>query len=436
MAVLISNSHEKCFFAFQDLLDALQRPARDLGDQVRANDVQEEFGKYKIWAGNVGAAHSGKRYEISLDYRLREASFLAHQVLKLLKTLIDKLENASSLVRGGRKPFEEYVERSEEPILSPSSSEADEEEEDAQSSPWDISSSSGESNDTYGETQFAVGSNSTPCRIAKLGQLPAQELPRLLASIKFVISCLYRIPIRKPAPFDRFKDDARLEWSCFQHFDVLYVSDKFPHLDCDVATRLGQMITRWRQLLFYRQTHKKSLHTARVEPASTSKLLETEAIIISGKVQSGSQVATSQTASSHFTSHSKATTFQPGLYPLRSTQEKLDPMGLYTPSIAESKTSVASSFAENELRIQIPPRPTDDNGVELNLFECPYCLISKQLLSENKWKWVPPSNRIYVAIPMLMSPQEACLGRSSTLCLHVQGLRPWRPFLQQQTRVG
>lgn len=237
-----------------------------------------------------------------------------------------------------------------------------------------------------------MSSDPTPGPIARLGQLPSQELPRLLASIKFVISCLYRIPIRKPAPFDRLKDETLLEWSCYQHFDVLYVRDKFPLIDSAIASRLGKMITRRRQLLYYRHAHIQSLHTGRGEPklplptAPTFKMPETGATTTPPQVQSGSQVAISQTASSRFTLHSKATTFQPGLFLLPSTPENFDPMALYAPSTAESKSSVASSFAGKELQIEIPPRPTGDSGVELKWFECPYCLISRHIPTKHKWK--------------------------------------------------
>ncbi|KAL9037437.1 MAG: hypothetical protein Q9214_005706, partial [Letrouitia sp. 1 TL-2023] len=298
MAVLISDSHQGCILVFEKLIDAVQHPAQDLGDQIPLKDVQEEFSKYKIWAGNVGAAHSGKRYEISLDYRLREASFLRDQVLRLLKNLNQKLENASSLVYGRRTPFEEYVGNSAEAQSTSSPSEADEEEEDAQNSPWEISSSSsGDSNNTQGAKQPAVSSDPTPGPIARLGQLPSQELPRLLVSIKFVISCLYRIPIRKPAPFDRLKDETLLEWSCYQHFDVLYVRDKFPLIDSAVASRLGKMITRRRQSLYYRHAHNQNLHTGRGEPklplptASIPRMPEKGATTIPPQVQSGTRVA-------------------------------------------------------------------------------------------------------------------------------------------------
>jgi hypothetical protein len=380
MAVLISNAHIACFSAFEELIDAIHHPVRDFGGQLPLNEVQEEFGKYKIWAGNVGAAHCGEFYEISLDFRLREASFLKSQILSLLKTLNGKLENASSILRGKRTPFEENAEDSEEATSSSSLSELDEEEEDAEISSWDISSSSsGNSVDSHGAKQTMSRSDQIPGLIAKLGQTPSQEMPRLLASITLIISCLYRIPIRRPAPLDRLKDKVLLESSFYQHFDVLYVKDKFPSLDPDFATRLGKMITRRRQLLYYRYVHDRNLHTDRVEPKSplpnvlNTKLPEMEATTAPRRVQS-------------YTLHSKATTFQPRFLPVLSTKKSISPMALYAPSTTESKTSVASSYAGKDLPIEIPPKPTGANGEELKSFECPYCLTTKHITTKHEWK--------------------------------------------------
>ena len=74
------EAHVECYFSFEELIAAIQNPIRDFRDQVSIGRVQDEFDKYKLWAGNVGAAHSGNRYEISLDYRFREASFYKSQV--------------------------------------------------------------------------------------------------------------------------------------------------------------------------------------------------------------------------------------------------------------------------------------------------------------------------------------------------------------------
>jgi hypothetical protein len=101
MAVLISEAHAKCYFSFEELVTATQNPASNLKDQVPLGQVQEEFDKYKLWAGNVGAAHSGKRYEISLDYRLREASFYKTQVrLESMLCLCSRFSSSIILVAG------------------------------------------------------------------------------------------------------------------------------------------------------------------------------------------------------------------------------------------------------------------------------------------------------------------------------------------------
>jgi hypothetical protein len=388
MAGVIFDSHTGCCFAFEDLIDAIQHPVRDFRDQLPLKDVQEEFSKYKIWAGNVGATNSGKGYEISLDYSLREASFVRDSVLGLLKTLHTKLENATLLLRGKRSPFEEQTDDSEETTSGSSPSEADE-EEDAENSPWDISSSSsGDSNACHGAIQPAVSFGTDSGLIAKLGQTPSHEMPRLLASISFVVICLHRISIRRPASLDRFKDKTLIDSSSYQQFDMLYVKDKFPLLDPDVATRLGKMITRRRQLLYYRRADTQSLHTAQVEPELrlSLKLPETGATTAPQKVQSEGHVALNRTAGSHYTLDLKATTLQSEPLLVPSIQGKLDSMTLCAPLTSESETSMISSFTGKDTQINIPPRPTGDNGEALKWFECPYCLITKHIATEHRWK--------------------------------------------------
>jgi hypothetical protein len=145
MAELVSSAHARCFFAFESLIRALKQPARDFQDQISLRDVHNEFNKYTIWAGNIGAAHSRKQYEILLDYRLREASFLREQVLKLLLTLENKVSTAARLIRGERKPFEEeQIEDSDSEVSISSDLGVDQEEgaKEFEDSPWEISSDS------------------------------------------------------------------------------------------------------------------------------------------------------------------------------------------------------------------------------------------------------------------------------------------------------
>jgi hypothetical protein len=77
----ISDAHANCSLSFLALQTAIENPVRDFRHQAPLKDIiAEEFDKYKLWAGNVGAAHCGDSYKISLDYRLREASFYKTQV--------------------------------------------------------------------------------------------------------------------------------------------------------------------------------------------------------------------------------------------------------------------------------------------------------------------------------------------------------------------
>jgi archaellum biogenesis ATPase FlaH len=59
---------------------------------------------------------------------------------------------------------------------------------------------------------------------------------------------------------------------------------------------------------------------------------------------------------------------------------------LFAPSVAESKSSMASSYAGKAIRIDVPSRPKNDDGQELEQFECPYCLLTKNVSNDRRWK--------------------------------------------------
>src|SRR4051794_39618294 len=46
--------------------------------------LQDEYGRLRVWAGNIGAHQSGRA---SLDYRLRDASHIKDQIIRLLDDL-------------------------------------------------------------------------------------------------------------------------------------------------------------------------------------------------------------------------------------------------------------------------------------------------------------------------------------------------------------
>ena len=57
-------------------------------DSVLHEALEEEFGRFRVWAGNVSAHTTGRR---SLEYRLRDSSELATAVVGYLKRLLDTL---------------------------------------------------------------------------------------------------------------------------------------------------------------------------------------------------------------------------------------------------------------------------------------------------------------------------------------------------------
>jgi hypothetical protein len=166
----IAQGHDSCYSAFDKLCEA----ARDT--QRHHRQFQDEFDKYSLWAGNLGAGHSGRNYELSLDYRLREASFYKDQVLlvtssfsistintftfcqsriltkiifvyflqvgRLLSILRGQLQKAHQILIGERTPFEEFISEPEpDPAHSSQfQSQAPSTDDD---SPWEVSSDSG-----------------------------------------------------------------------------------------------------------------------------------------------------------------------------------------------------------------------------------------------------------------------------------------------------
>jgi hypothetical protein len=210
-------------------------------------------------------------------------------------------------------------------------------------------------------------------------------MARLLQSIKLTITCLYKMPIRRPAPLDRFKQKPAIDESFYQNFDILYVKDKFPKLDPEVATRLGKIISRRRQLLFYRRPHREGLRIANMEPEIVMlapPIAEQAACeAIAGEINQ------SRAAGSGHTLPTEAMTLRTTATTLRiNTPQVGNPQALYPPSVTGSVSSMASSYTGGSLSVEVPPRPKGDSGRELDTFECPYCFVLQTVKTDHAWK--------------------------------------------------
>ncbi|OTA65390.1 hypothetical protein K449DRAFT_431992 [Hypoxylon sp. EC38] len=187
----------------------------DLSNQSTVSRIADEFARFKVWSGNIGAHRSRKS---SLDYRLRDASHLQKQVKSLLVDLNDSLKNALAILRGERTP-------------------------------WDELPSEGENLDrdldgpVGGFVEFKT------------------EVAQISADIKEVVDCLLRlsVSIRNPAPHDRLKAYTRINVSHYEAHDISHISEKFRLASPKLAEHLGKANSRRRQFFLYRDSHHNIL---------------------------------------------------------------------------------------------------------------------------------------------------------------------------------
>lgn len=85
----IASQYICCKKSFYELFQAVKRS----NDQASAQRISDEFGRFRVWAGNAGAHRTGGG---SLDYRLREASHLHKDLVELLRELNKHLGEGDS----------------------------------------------------------------------------------------------------------------------------------------------------------------------------------------------------------------------------------------------------------------------------------------------------------------------------------------------------
>ncbi|KAL9045457.1 MAG: hypothetical protein Q9214_001499 [Letrouitia sp. 1 TL-2023] len=366
---LISDAHDKCFKSFKGLVAAIQHPVRDLSGQISPSDVRNEFDRYKVWAGNVGAMHRGRRHQISLDYRLSEASFYKQQTRKQNVWVYRDPTDTFNRFKG---PAEEEVFAVLKYDQGLEGSPRNDSDLSSEGSPWEISDSE-DLDDDIALQEIQKSPQATAPRARK----PTMEIPYKLAEIDFTITCLYKLPLRRPAPLERFRGQTVADMSIYQHFDILYVKDKFPLANSALVMRLGKLVTRRRQLLASRSAHDKRLLSEDVETEEDAS----EANQKPGKseVPRNDHVKTPVKAANEGTLHGQLSSSRPTRITKASIlceelkledEQKISSLE----NFSEYVPSMASSYA-TKLRVDVPDRPRDINGEELQDFKCPYCFI-------------------------------------------------------------
>jgi hypothetical protein len=84
-----------CLQAFSILLQALHNAGPEIAVQVPRDSLEDEFGRLRVWAANIGALQKGHS---SLDYRLRDAPLVHENVLKLLAELKENIHQSTSMM--------------------------------------------------------------------------------------------------------------------------------------------------------------------------------------------------------------------------------------------------------------------------------------------------------------------------------------------------
>lgn len=199
-------------------------------------------------------------------------------------------------------------------------------------------------------------------------------------SINFTITCLYKMPVRKPAPSDRRVKYQHINVDHYKPFDTLYIMDKFPNAAQQLKDRLAKSVSMRRQLLLYREAHHDSLKVTYFEALSEQQGASGMNFDAMPPNNTQSQAGLSLPASGQIKPSTKATTW-------KATDFKVVPDDLAVleeQSIVETAT-VASTWTGRE-KIRVPLRPKGEDGEELEEFECPYCWIACIAKSHDIWK--------------------------------------------------
>ena len=85
---------EACFKSFNLLYEVLESEEADNASRTHLASIADEIGRFNIWTGNVGAHQHGRS---SLDYRLRDASQIREEFVKILQYLRETLEDGKGL---------------------------------------------------------------------------------------------------------------------------------------------------------------------------------------------------------------------------------------------------------------------------------------------------------------------------------------------------
>jgi hypothetical protein len=88
----LRDATQKCMHLFGLLYTAFDGAPTKYAEQMPLRTILDEFDRFKIWSGNLGARQKG---HASLDWRLRDAEVMTLSIQKSLNMLGEQLENGT-----------------------------------------------------------------------------------------------------------------------------------------------------------------------------------------------------------------------------------------------------------------------------------------------------------------------------------------------------
>ncbi|KAL7960103.1 hypothetical protein V8C34DRAFT_277590 [Trichoderma compactum] len=200
-----------------------------VSSQDELTKVRSHLARFKLWAGSLGAHRPfGDR---SLEYRLRDTSFVRNHVISLLQELVSSIDEG----------IQAYTTDGDDKMAT----------DDLDDTDKDLT------------LYFASDEGS--------------DAMLTLENIGQIIDCLLRLSgtVRNPAPHDQFLSKAGADvFSTFKESDMKYIRLTFSKLDGNIADRLGIALSRRRQYLKYREGLSVNATMAASSNSKMSKNME------------------------------------------------------------------------------------------------------------------------------------------------------------------
>lgn len=94
MAKDIDAVGNQCITILKQVHGLLDQPSYSYTNDISSSDVRDQLGRFKIWGSNIGAFQPRTKRS-SLEYRLRDASQIRQQVLRLLDDIQESLNESN-----------------------------------------------------------------------------------------------------------------------------------------------------------------------------------------------------------------------------------------------------------------------------------------------------------------------------------------------------